>query len=130
MTVNRFSSAVLGFLTALPLVSVVTYTTYLLPRLTTAGSHEGITKETYFDLFNLTFAILGATMLLSAALLAFYALFVHRGRRVPAAKRSLWTAILLVGNIIAMPVFWYLYVWPRDTERSQECGGHTLEGNR
>ncbi|NLG84554.1 MAG: hypothetical protein GX493_08130 [Firmicutes bacterium] len=26
-------------------------------------------------------------------------------------KKALWAVVLFFGNIIAMPIYWYLYIW-------------------
>ena len=31
--------------------------------------------------------------------------------KVPATKRWLWTAVLVLGNIFSFPVYWYHYVY-------------------
>jgi hypothetical protein len=30
---------------------------------------------------------------------------------VPKGKRGLWAAVLFFGNFVAMPFFWFWYVW-------------------
>jgi hypothetical protein len=45
-------------------------------------------------------------------LIAFYILFLFKTDRVPQDKKALWAAVLLLGNMLAMPVFFFLYVWP------------------
>jgi hypothetical protein len=39
--------------------------------------------------------------------------FVHLSRtdRVPQNKKALWAGALFFGNVFAMPVYWYLYIW-------------------
>jgi uncharacterized membrane protein (DUF373 family) len=49
------------------------------------------------------------------ALLAYYLRDLHRSKRVPTERKPVWAMILLSGNVLAMPVYWYLYFW-RDAE--------------
>lgn len=44
-------------------------------------------------------------------LLAFYICFIFKTNHVPAEKRALWTTVLIFGNTVTIPFFWYLYFW-------------------
>ena len=41
-----------------------------------------------------------------------YLLLVFKLDNVKRNQRGIWVAALLFGSVIAMPVFWFLYVWP------------------
>jgi hypothetical protein len=45
------------------------------------------------------------------ALMAFYIVNVFRNDRVDKDKKALWAVVLFMGNMIAMPIYWYLYIW-------------------
>lgn len=51
------------------------------------------------------------TMLEIIVLMVFYIVDVFKTDRVPQDKKALWAVVLFLGNIIAMPVYWYLYIW-------------------
>lgn len=51
------------------------------------------------------------TMLLIAALVTFYIVHVFKSSALLGQKQALWAVVLLLGTVIAMPVYWYLYVW-------------------
>ena len=57
------------------------------------------------------------TMLEVLALLVIYIVHLFRTERVAKDKKALWAVVLLLGNMFAMPVFWYLYMW-KDPSRS------------
>ncbi len=40
-----------------------------------------------------------------------YIVHAYRTDLVPADKKVLWVVILFFGNFIAIPVYWYLYMW-------------------
>ena len=46
-------------------------------------------------------------------LLRFEALFVER---VSQDKKVLWAIVLFMGHVIAMPIFFWLYIWPDPRE--------------
>ena len=54
------------------------------------------------------------TMLGIFALLAIYMVNVFRNDRVTKDMKVLWAVVIFMGGMIAMPVYWYLYIW-RDT---------------
>jgi hypothetical protein len=45
------------------------------------------------------------------ALLALYLVFLFKSETVPKDKTVLWAVVLFFGNVLAMPIFWYLYMW-------------------
>jgi hypothetical protein len=51
------------------------------------------------------------TMLWMFALTTFYIVYLFRTDRIAQDKKALWAIVLFFGNIIAFPVFWYLYIW-------------------
>lgn len=59
-----------------------------------------------------------ATILVILGLFAFYIVYLFKTDRVPPEKKGLWAAMLFLGTMIAMPVFFYLYVWPDEWPRS------------
>jgi hypothetical protein len=51
------------------------------------------------------------TMLLTIGLMIFYIVNVFRNDRVTKDMKVLWAVVLFMGAMIAMPVYWYLYIW-------------------
>jgi hypothetical protein len=51
------------------------------------------------------------TMLLIFGLTVFYIVNVFRNDRVVKDMKVLWAVVIFLGNIIAMPIYWYLYIW-------------------
>ena len=44
-------------------------------------------------------------------LIAIYIYDHFHNDKVDKDKKALWAVVLFFGNIIVMPVYWYLYVW-------------------
>lgn len=44
-------------------------------------------------------------------LLAFYFIHLFRTRIIDEEKRVLWAIVLLVGNVVTMPIYWYRHIW-------------------
>lgn len=51
------------------------------------------------------------TMLVIMALTVFYMVNVFRNERVVKDQKVLWAVVLFLGNVLAMPIYWYLYIW-------------------
>jgi multisubunit Na+/H+ antiporter MnhB subunit len=47
--------------------------------------------------------VLGATVI--------YIINVFGNDRVEKDKKALWAVVLFLGSILAMVVYWYLYIW-------------------
>ena len=63
------------------------------------------------------------TMLVSLALMVFYIVNVFKNNRVENDKKALWAIVLFMGGMIAMPIYWYMYIWkeaPVFSNRSPE----------
>lgn len=60
------------------------------------------------------------TMLLMLGLMIFYVVNAYNSPKLPADKRSIWVIILFFGNIIAMPIYWYQYIWKEIPEHEEE----------
>ena len=51
------------------------------------------------------------TMLLIVGLIAFYIVNIFRNDRVNKDMKVLWAVVIFMGNVFAMTVYWYLYIW-------------------
>jgi len=61
--------------------------------------------------FMVVFLLHLLTILWIMALTVFYIVNVFRNERVDKDKKVLWAVVLFMGNLIAMPIYWYLYIW-------------------
>jgi len=61
-------------------------------------------RSVYFDY---GFLILGLTSLVMMLAFMWYA---WRSEAVPPEKRALWVVVLFLGNVVALPFFWFWYV--------------------
>lgn len=64
--------------------------------------------ELFFPIF---FTVHILTMIVSTAILIYFIINVFKNNRVEQDKKFLWAALLFFGNFLAMPVYWYLYIW-------------------
>jgi hypothetical protein len=85
---------------------------FLMPR---GGSPEG---GAFPALFMIIFPLHLLTMFLIMGMTIFYIVNVFRNDRVEKDKKVLWVLVLFMGNMIAMPIYWYLYIWREANESS------------
>lgn len=103
MTLSQPVKLFLGALGLLPII-------YMIFFFVSIGSSVG-SRNGAPDDFELLFRLHLATMALIFAQLIFYIIYLFRTQRVPQGKKALWAVVLFMGNMIAIPIFWFLYVW-------------------
>ena len=85
-------------------------------------SHDG--PPTFFIvLMSLHFL----TMLWIFGLLIIYIINVFKNERVDKDKKALWAVVLFLGNMFAMPVYWYLYIWREPKEVIESTSPNTSQ---
>lgn len=75
------------------------------------GPGGGDTGAGMPPLMALIFGLHLLTMLFIMALTVFYIVNVFRNDRVDKDKKALWAIVIFMGSAIAMPIYWYLYIW-------------------
>lgn len=68
------------------------------------------------NLFRVILPLHLLTMLDVLSLTIFYMVNVFRNDRVAKDKKALWAAVIFLGNVIAMPVYWYYYIWQEEND--------------
>ncbi len=115
MRLSRSAAVVVAVFTLLPLAYILYFTGVLIPHLMSAAATGGAQSQEFSHEFQTVFRTHLIALLLVALLMAFYLVYLFRTDRVRPDKKALWAVVLFLGNLLAMPVFWYLYVWPRRT---------------
>jgi hypothetical protein len=65
-----------------------------------------------FESFHTLMVVHGATMLVSVLLLVFYVVHLFKTDHVARDQKALWGVALFLGSPIAMPIYWFVHVWP------------------
>jgi ATP-dependent Zn protease len=82
------------------------------PRVERVDEESGGTFPTLFPIgFIALFVVHMFTILLIMALMAFYIVQVVKTDRLDQTMKILWTVLICMVAIGAMPVYWYLYIW-------------------
>ena len=118
---TRGKSIVLAAFTAWPLLYVMLFMCTVLGVMISAflgGGRPSGLPVMMMVIFPLHFL----TMLEIIALLVIYIVHVFKTDSVPQDKKALWAVVLFLGNVIAMPVYWYLYIWKQPKPSMPERG--------
>jgi hypothetical protein len=120
MPLSRPIKIAIGVLTAWPVLYLFPFFSFIaglmiwMSRSVSGGGPESSEPPVAFFLL---FAAHCATILLMFGLLAFYVVFLFKTDRVPQDQKALWAVVLFFASLLAMPVFFYLYVWPNEWPR-------------
>jgi hypothetical protein len=106
---SRPVTILIGFLTLLPIIYFIFFFILMFSAFASVGATSG--KGAPFDMFRYIFPLHLGAMLLMVVLMAVYIVHAFRTDRIPDDRRVVWVIILFMGNMIAFPIYWYLYLW-------------------
>jgi hypothetical protein len=116
---KKSTKILLGIATIWPIVYMVFFFTVIFS--TIFSMRSDVTFEgsggAMPTLFVAIFPLHILTVFLVMGLTIFYIVNVFRNDRVDKDKQILWTILLFMGSIIAMPIYWYLYIWSERKEQ-------------
>ncbi len=111
---------VIGIATILPTIYLVVFVGFFVATFLTlfrgGTSPEGAPLFSHFAVFFVLHLIM---MLWMIGLAIFYIVNVFRNERVQENRKVLWAVVIFFGSMIAMPIYWYLYVWSEPTVDTQ-----------
>lgn len=103
---RKFAIILWGVLSTMPVVYLVYFVNHVFSAASAPLPYEEQRSE--FD----TFFRLHLTVIVSSwVLIASYIMYLFRTSHVPNDKKALWGIVIFLGSFIAMPIFWFLYVW-------------------
>lgn len=105
MIKSRIGKILVGAVTLLPAAYMFYFFAFAFSNF---GAHPQAFGE---QQFNTLFKLHLGTMTLTIGLFVFYVAHLFRTERVANDKKALWAVVLFFGNVIAMIIYWYLYIW-------------------
>ncbi len=118
MRLNRPLALLVALLTLAPWAYMVFFVSHVMSQFATFPNSPR-PPDQFFREFNTIFRIHMLVMALMLGLTVFYIVHVFRTDRVPADKKALWAVVLFLGNLLAMPFYWYFYMWPKAEDGSR-----------
>ncbi|MHC4281870.1 MAG: hypothetical protein ACYSWZ_02690 [Planctomycetota bacterium] len=119
MKLSDTTRKILGVLTVWHVVYVVIFFLYFFVEIL-AFQFNLIDKfmNSIFNKYFFKFHFLSSLNFLG--LWVFYIVYLFKTDRVPKDKKALWAAVILLGHMFAVPVFWYFYVRKKPESKDQE----------
>ena len=99
----------LGVLTILPLLYLITFIVFFLSMVLTIDKQP--TSGGMPPIFRAMMISHMLMMVLIMCLITFYAIHSFNNTRIPQDQKIFWTILIVCGTFIAMPIYWYLFIW-------------------
>ncbi len=107
---TKLKKVFLGFLSLWPLMYFLLFFLFFLTVF--IGAFSGtLSDKTIFPLFFVMFFLHLTTIFLIFGLLIYYIVHLFKNDRISNDLKALWAVVLFFGNVIAMPVYWFFYIW-------------------
>jgi len=111
---TRTKALLLGGFTLWPVVFMFMLTGFMFVQLFEMNMGSKPLTEEMVLLMKIITPCIAVTVLLSFFLTAVYIGHIYRTGAIPRDKKPLWIFAIICGNMIAMPVYWYLYIWKKN----------------
>jgi uncharacterized membrane protein YozB (DUF420 family) len=98
----------LGGATLLPFLYMIIFMGFMISAFGLSFSSDAPMPQINLPILFAVHLIVG---ILSVGLIVFYIVNVFKNERVDKDKKAVWAVVLIMGGIIAMPIYWYLYFW-------------------
>lgn len=108
---TKGKAIVLGIFSIWPIVYMVFFMFSIFAMMFLSISHPPAQNSGPPLLFLIIFPLHFLTIIEIFVLLAIYMIFLFKTDYVKQDQKALWAVVLFMGNTLAMPVFWYIYVW-------------------
>jgi hypothetical protein len=103
---NKAFKIVLGIATLWPILYVVLFAVSAL-----LFSDNEMPSDIWSNIFPIVLGAHFFTMALILALVIIYMIHVLKNDRIAKEAKALWVAVIFLGNMIAMPFYWYFHIW-------------------
>jgi hypothetical protein len=106
---SKIKKTLLGVLTVLPPLYLVTFIVFFISMILTIDKQPA--SGGMPPVFQALMIAHLLTILLMFCLVTFYIFHVFNNNMIPQDKKVLWTILIFMGSFIAMPIYWYLFIW-------------------
>ncbi len=112
------SKILLGAATAWPIIYMFVFIVTIFSTMRGAFNGGGFEEPSLMPIFVLHMF----TALETLVLLVFYVVHAIRNERLDQNTRLLWAILLFVGNMVAMPIYYIMNIWPTHAEPARQAG--------
>ena len=121
---TKTKKIVLGFFTFWPILYIFIFLGFIITAVAIAATHSHDNMSKNMSLFFLIFPLHIFTMLEIMGMMIYYVIDAMKRQKLPPDRRTLWVVLLILGNMIAMPFYWYFFILkerdPMDTSKKSK----------
>ncbi|HEY3306823.1 MAG TPA: hypothetical protein VGJ93_00060 [Desulfuromonadaceae bacterium] len=110
---TKSKALLLGGCTIWPIVYMVLFMGIIFSQVFMMGMMNQPPSGEMPTFMKIIFSLHFLTMVWMFVLIAIYIRHIFKTEAVPQEKKTLWAVVVFLGNIFAMPVYWYLYIWKK-----------------
>jgi hypothetical protein len=112
MVLSKPTKVLIGLATCWPFLYICVAFVFIILHVFVEGTRPPRAHAGPAPWFAIFFVLHLLTILGMFGLLTFYMVYLFRTDRVGQDKKAFWAVVLFLGNLIAMPIFFVLYIWP------------------
>ena len=110
---SKLKATILGVCTVWPIVYMVLFMSVIFSQFINFSTPSQTTHTEMPLIFKIIFPLHFMTMVWIIALTVIYIRHIFKSSAVPAEKKTLWAVVIFLGNMVSMPIYWYLYIWKK-----------------
>jgi len=110
---TKSKALVLGGFTLWPIVYMVLFMVVMFSQVLMMDFENQAPSGHMPTMIKIIFPLHFLTMIWIFVLVAIYIRHIFKTEAVPQEKKALWAVVIFMGNMVAMPVYWYLYIWKK-----------------
>jgi hypothetical protein len=114
LNMSKQRKIILGILSFLPLLFIVIYFVFFFSMFASGfreSAQGGGPPVFLLNNMNGLSITMGLLVITSLGLLIYYIIHVMNNTRLDSSGRLVWLLIVLLANVVAYPIYWYLEVW-------------------
>jgi len=119
MNLNKSAKIVLGILTFLPLLFLIsTLGFFVFNFFSVFFSQEPEMPMMLFSYLSYVLPYLFLMILLALGLFVFYIVHIIRNSSLDTEKRILWIVVVFFAHGVALPIYWYIHIWKNNAAKA------------
>ncbi|MFP4497663.1 MAG: hypothetical protein ACLFQV_05580 [Vulcanimicrobiota bacterium] len=117
MLTKKRNKLILGVFTLWPVIYLFLFIMItIITMIFTANA--GLQNQSWLVLLVAAFHLI--TIGIIFILMGIYVYLIVKNKNIRDEKKIIWLAVILFGSIIAMPVYWYAYIWNPKQDKMKE----------
>jgi len=118
MDLNKSSKIILGILTFLPLLFVISFLGFIIINFFSMFfSQEPVMPLMLFSYLSYILPYVFPIILLSMGLFVFYIIHIVQNALLDTEKRILWVVVMFLAYGVAIPTYWYIHIWKDNSSK-------------